>query len=611
MLGLLSGLGRGALDSKYEQKLWQRKRFEEWQKERMELSSEEKAYISNLPRYQRALELANEKLGIAENANALPTSPGDGLLRNDTANIFKDWFRSNKKVDARNEFSRYLEGELLPAIMQIEGLPMNEYSVKSFKQKFNINKLTAENWRKFFGETKEKLEARALDIQKKVRGLNETQLSELMQDPQIEKTVKEEATRKLDSQIEGLGSEAIDALIKLSGDPKIAKEPQEVKKNFLREMGLQIIGSVPAIMIGAEAGAPFGPAGIFLGGLIGGISGAYAGTAAERGLAGDKNPLYNAIPDTVEEAPLIAASHVIAPGLSKILKGVSGRFKPGRELLEHVVSRGFDTAVKDVPNIAVKDVGEFLGSALKSTTDPFEQKVIQGLKKEFSGKSGSYTAEKFADMLSGRRASAKQLAEKFGVSTKEVKDVVSKLEERFLPLRASVSKTSGLLSGAEEALKGGNVRKVAEIFGKLPEKIAIDSGVFTKDQVIKGFLLENSNVIRNKYIKPIDTTQLLELAEKVGLVKKVSSWAARETLAKIGLNGLADKKIAKLFAHYSFGSAKDSVTKDLMAALQGKIIEEQSGFIAEMLKRAGMSGTQIGMSSAKAGATGAMKWLNN
>ncbi|WP_264337308.1 VIT1/CCC1 transporter family protein [Wolbachia endosymbiont (group B) of Dolichovespula media] len=609
MLGLLSGLGRGALESKYEQKLLQRKRFEEWQKQQMELSNEEKAYISNLPRYQRALELANEKLGIAENANALPTSPGDGLLRNDTANIFKDWFRSNKKVDARNEFSRYLEGELLPAIMQIEGLPMNEYSVKSFKQKFNVNKLTAENWRKFFGETKEKLNARALDIQKKIRGLSEEQLSELMQDPQIEKTIKEEATRKLDSQIEGLDSETIDALIKLSGDPKIEKEPEEVKKNFLREMGLQIIASVPAIMIGAEVGASFGPLGIFLGGLAGGIYGAYAGTAAERGLAGDKNPLYNAIPETWENIPAIAVGHVIAPGLSKILKGVRGRFNPGREPLKEVVGRGFDTAVKDAENIGVKDVGKYLKSAAKETNNPFQRKIIEDLESKFSGEAGSYKAKEFAGILSGIRENSFKLAEKHGIPESQVKEVVSKLEERFLPLRANVSKTMGLLSGASSALEKGNVRKVAEIFGELPEKIAVDGGVFTKDQVVRGFLLENSNAIRNKYIKPIDTTQLMEIAEKVGLVKKVSSWAARETLAKIGLNGLADKKIAKLFAHYSFGSAKDSVTKDLMAALQGKIIEEQSGFIAEMLKKAGMSGTQVGMSSAKALTPGAMKWL--
>ncbi|WP_264338232.1 hypothetical protein [Wolbachia endosymbiont (group A) of Cheilosia soror] len=53
---------------------------------------------------------------------------------------------------------------------------MNEYSVKSFKEKFNVNKLSAKNWKKFFGETKEKLDARAGDIQKKIRGLNETQL---------------------------------------------------------------------------------------------------------------------------------------------------------------------------------------------------------------------------------------------------------------------------------------------------------------------------------------------------------------------------------------------------------------------------------------------------
>ncbi|WP_264338231.1 hypothetical protein [Wolbachia endosymbiont (group A) of Cheilosia soror] len=110
MLGLLSGLGRGALESKYEQKLLQRKRFEEWQKQYIEqqlkaqeLSNEEKAYISNLPRYQRALELANEKLSSAE--NALPDSRFSRLLH---GNSITDLFRGKDKVDARNEFSRYL-----------------------------------------------------------------------------------------------------------------------------------------------------------------------------------------------------------------------------------------------------------------------------------------------------------------------------------------------------------------------------------------------------------------------------------------------------------------------------------------------------------------------
>lgn len=607
MLGLLSGLGRGALDSKYEQKLHQRKLFEEWRKQQTELSTEEKAYISNVPRYQRALELANEKLNAAE--NALPDSRFSRMLTGDKINAITDLFRSKDKLNARNEFSRYLEGELLPAIMQIEGLPMTEYSVKSFKEKFNVNKLSAENWRKFFGETKEKLNARALDIQKKVRGLSEAQLSELMQDPQIEKTVKEEAVRKLDSQIEDLGSEAIDSLIKLSGNPKIMEEPKEVKKNFLREMGLQIIASVPAIMIGAEAGTPFGPAGMFIGGLIGGIGGAYAGTSAERGIAGDKNPLYNAIPDTVEDIPAIAVGHVVAPGLSKIVKGVRGRFNPGREPLKEVVGRGFDTAIKDVPNIEVKDVGKYLKSAAKETNNPFQRKIIEDLEGKFSGEAGSYKAKEFADILSGLRENAFKSAEKHGIPENQVKEVISKLEERFLPLRANVSKTMGLLSGANSALEKGNVRRVAEIFSELPEKIAVDSGVFTKDQVIRGFLLENSNVIRNKYIKPISSEQLMEIANQMSWFKKATSWAGRETLAKIGLNGFNDGKIAKLFAQYAFGSAKDPVTRDLMAALQGKIIEEQSGFIAEMLKRAGMSGTQVGMSSAKALTPGAMKWL--
>lgn len=606
MLGLLSGLGRGALDSKYEQKLWQRKRLEEWQKQQMELSSEEKAYISNLPRYQRALDLANEKLNAAE--NALPDSRFSRMFSGNKINAITDLFRDKDKLNARNEFARYLEGELLPAIMQIEGLPMNEYSVKSFKEKFNINKLSAKNWRKFFGETKEKLEARALDIQKKVRGLSEAQLSELMQDPQIEKTIKEEATRKLDSQIEDLSDDELSSLIKFSGYAEINEEPKEVKKNFLREMGLQIIGSVPAIMIGAEAGAPFGPAGMFIGGLIGGIGGAYAGTAAERGLAGDKNPLYNAIPDTVEDIPAIAVGHVVAPGLSKVLKGAGSLFKSGRESVRNIVSRGFDTAVKDVPNIGVKDVSSYLKSAAKQTNNPFQRKIIKDLGSKFSGEAGSYKSKEFAEILSGLRGSSYKLAEKHGIPENQVKEVISKLEEHFLPLRANVSKTMGLLSGASDALQGGNVRRVAEIFGELPEKIAVDSGVFTKEQVIRGFLLENANAIRNKHIAPIASEKLMEFVNKLGFFGHLPAEGIRLLLAKIGLNGFSDGKIAKLFAQYSFGSAKDSVSRELMAALQGRIIEEQSGFIAEMLKRAGMSGTQVG---AKAITPGAMKWLND
>lgn len=227
------------LEGKYEQRLLERKRFEEWQKQYMEqqlkaqeLSNEEKAYISNVPRYQRALELANEKLSAAEKSDALPSSSFGRLFYGDTMNPIMDLVRKESKVSTRNEFSRYLEGELLPAIMQIEGLPMNEYSVKAFKKKFDVNKLSAESWRKFFAETKEKLEARAGDIQKKVRGLNETQLSQLMQDPQIEKTVKEEAIRKLDSQIEGLSDDEMSSLIKFSGHAEINEEPKEVKKIF-------------------------------------------------------------------------------------------------------------------------------------------------------------------------------------------------------------------------------------------------------------------------------------------------------------------------------------------------------------------------------------------
>ncbi|WP_343288779.1 hypothetical protein [Wolbachia endosymbiont of Encarsia formosa] len=601
MLGLLSGLGRGALDSKYEQKLHHRKLFEEWQKERMELSTEEKAYISNLPRYQRALELANEKLNAAE--NALPDSRFSILL---SGNSIADLFRSKDKLNASNEFARYLEGELLPAIMQIEGLPMTEYSVKSFKEKFDINKLKAKDWRKFFGETKEKLTSRAGDIQKKVRGLNETQLNELMQDPQIEKTIKEESIRKLDSQIEGLSDDELSSLIKFSGYAEINEEPKEVKKNFLREMGLQIIASVPAIMIGAEAGVSFGPVGIFLGGLIGGIGGAYAGTSAERGIAGDKDWYSNAAVDTVEDIPAIDIGHAVAPGLGKILKGVSSRFKPGREPLREVVSRGFDTAVKDVENIGVKDVGKYLKSAAKENNNPFQRKIIEDLESKFYGEAGSYKAKEFADILSGLRENSYKLAEKHGIPENQVKEVISKLEERFLPLRANVSKTMGLLSWASSALEKGNVRKVAEIFSELPAKIAIDSGVFTKDQVIRGFLLENSNMIRNRYIEPVTSEKVMEFVNKIGGLTSLSAGALRLLLAEIGLNGFADKQIAKLFAKYSFGSAKDSVTLELMAALQGRIIEEQSGFIAEMLKRAGMSGTQVG---AKALTPGAMKWL--
>lgn len=83
MLGLLSGLGKGALEGKYEQRLLERKRFEEFQKQHMEqqlkaqeLLPDEKEYISNVPRYQRAIDLAYEKLGAAE--GALPDSRFSG-----------------------------------------------------------------------------------------------------------------------------------------------------------------------------------------------------------------------------------------------------------------------------------------------------------------------------------------------------------------------------------------------------------------------------------------------------------------------------------------------------------------------------------------------------
>lgn len=600
MLGLLSGLGKGMLDSKYEQKLWQRRRFEDWQKQYMEqqlktqeLLPDEKEFISNVPRYQRALDLAHEKLSAAE--NALPDSKFSRLLHGDKINSVMDIFRDKDKLNARNEFARYLEGELLPAIMQVEGLPMNEYSIKSFKEKFNVNKLSAKSWRKFFGETKEKLEARASDIQGKIRGLNETQLSRLMQDPQIEKTAREEATRKLDSQIEGSDEAEINALIKLSGNPKIIEEPVEVKKNFLREMGLQIIADIPAVMIGAVAGAPLGPIGMFLGGVLGGFGGAYAGTAAERGLAGDKNALSNAVTDTMEDAPLIFAAHGLGAGAAKAIKGVRSVFKQGREPVRNVVGRGFDTAIKDLQDIEVKNVGKYLKSAAKGTNNPFQRKIIKDLGSKFAGESGSYKPKEFADMLSGLRGSSYKMAEKHGIPENQVKDVISKLEEHFLPLRANVSKTMGLLSGASDALQGGNIRKVAEIFGELPGKIAIDNGVFTKDQVIRGFLLENSDKIRNRYIAPVASEKLMEFVDKIGGLVSLSSGGVRWALAKIGLNGFADKQIAKLFAQYSFGSAKDPVTKELMAALQGRIIEEQSGFILEMLKKASMSGGRVGV----------------
>lgn len=600
MLGLLSGLGKGALEGKYEQRLLERKRFEEWQKQYMEqqlkaqeLLPGEKEYIANVPRYQRAIDLAYEKLSAAE--GALPDSGFSRMLHGDRINSVMDLVRDKSKVDARNEFGRYLEGELLPAIMQIEGLPINKYSVEAFKEKFDVNKLSAKSWRKFFDETREKLDARAGDIQKKIRGLNETQLSQLMQDPQIEKTLKEEATKKLDSQIEGLSDDELSALIKFSGNAKINEEPKEIKKNFLREMGLQIIADVPAVAIGVALGAPLGPIGMFIGGSLGALVGAFAGTAAERGIAGDPNALSNAFTDTKEDAALIVAAHGLGNVVAKGGKAVTGLFKQGREQVRNVVSRGFDAAIKDVPNIKVNDVGEFLKSTTKKTSNPFQKIVAKDLAKKFSSKDGNYTSKEFADILSGLRESSRNLAKKYDVPENQIRDIVSKLEEHFLPLRANVSKTMGLLSGASSALEKGNVRKAAEIFSELPEKIAIDNGVFTKDQVIKSFLLENANVIRNKHIKPVDSAQLLEFANKTGWFGHLSTGAVRETLAKIGLNGFADGKIAKLFAQYSFGSAKDPVTRELLSALQGKIIEKQSVFILEMLKKAAMSGGKVAL----------------
>ncbi|MDE5059743.1 MULTISPECIES: QueT transporter family protein [Wolbachia] len=600
MLGLLSGLGKGALEGKYEQRLLERKRFEEFQKQHMEqqlkaqeLLPDEKEYISNVPRYQRAIDLAYEKLGAAE--GALPDSRFSRLLYGDKINSVMDLFRDESKVNARNEFGRYLEGELLPAIMQIEGLPINKYSVEAFKEKFDVNKLSAKSWRKFFDETREKLDARAGDIQKKIRGLNETQLGQLMQDPQIQATVKEEATRKLDSQIEGLSDDELDTLIKFSGNPEIINEPPEIKKNFFRELGLQMIADIPAVAIGATLGAPLGPIGMFIGGSLGGLVGAYAGTAAERGMAGDPNALSNAFTDTKEDAALILAAHGLGNVVAKGGKAVTGLFKQGREPVRNVVSRGFDTAIKDVPDIKVNDVGKFLKSATKETNNPFQRIVAKDLAKKFSSKDGNYTSKEFADILSGLRESSRNLAKKYDVPENQIRDVVSKLEEHFLPLRANVSKTMGLLSGASSALEKGNVRKVAEVFGELPEKIAIDNGVFTKDQVIRGFLLENADAIRNKFIAPVASEKLTEFANKTGWFGHLSGGAIKEVLAQIGLNGFADGKIAKLFAQYSFGSAKDPVTRELLSALQGKIIEEQSGFILEMLKKAAMSGGKVAL----------------
>ncbi|GFY08034.1 uncharacterized protein TNCV_1354511 [Trichonephila clavipes] len=560
-----------------------------------ELSNEEKAYISNVPRYQRALELANEKLSSAEKSDALPSSSFDRLFYGNTMNPIMDLVRKESKVSTRNEFSRYLEGELLPAIMQIEGLPMNEYSVKSFKEKFDINKLRAKDWRKFFAETKEKLNARAGDIQKKIRGLNEAQLIKLMQDPQIEKTVKEEAVRKLDSQIENFGEDEVNTLLKLSGNAEMMKESGEIKKNFLREMGMQIALGVPAMLLAGALASPYGAFAVFAAELLAGIGGSFAGTAIERGIAGDEHYIANAAVDTAEDSPLIAASHLIAPGLSKVVKGARGLFKQGREPVRNIVSRGFDAAIKDVPNIKVNDVGEFLKSTTKKTSNPFQRIVAKDLAKKFSSKGGNYTSKEFADILSGLRESSRNLAKKYDVPESQIRDIVSKLEEHFLPLRANVSKTMGLLSGASSALEKGNVRKVAEIFSELPEKIAIDNGVFTKDQVIRGFLLENANAIRNKFIAPVASEKLTEFANKTGWFGHLSGGAMKEVLAQIGLNGFADGKIAKLFAQYSFGSAKDPVTRELLSALQGKIIEERSGFILEMLKKAAMSGGKVAL----------------
>lgn len=575
------------------------RRLEELQTEQQlkanELLPEEKTYISKVPRYQRAIDLAHEKLSAAEKSDALPNSSFERLLYGNRINPIVDLFRDKDTVSARNEFSRYLEGELLPAIMQIEGLPMTEYSVKSFKEKFDVNKLSAKSWRKFFDETREKLESRAGDIHKKVGRLNEAQLGSLLQDPQMQATMKEEVTRKLDSQIEGLSEAQIDALIKLSGNSMVSEEPKEIKKNFLRELGLQIIADIPAVAIGAALGSPLGPIGMFIGGSLGSLVGAYLGTAAERTIAGDPHAFSNAFTDTEEDALLILAGHGLGSVVSKGGKAVKGLFTKGREPIRNVVSRGFDAAIKDVPNIKVNDVGEFLKNTAKHTVNPFQKIVTRDLAKKFSGKEGSYTAKEFSEILSGFRESSLKLAEKYGIPENQFRDIVSKIEERFLPLRANVSKTMGLLSGAKDALEKGNVRKVAEIFGELPGKIAIDNGIFAKDQVIRGFLLENANTIRNRYIAPVASEKLIEFANKTGWFGNLSGGAIREVLARIGLNGFTDGQIAKLFAQYSFSSSKNPVTRELLAALQGRIIEEQSGFIMEMLKKTAMSSVRVGL----------------
>ncbi|MDG7057340.1 MAG: hypothetical protein LKM43_04300, partial [Wolbachia endosymbiont of Penenirmus auritus] len=561
------------------------------------------AYISNIPRYQRALDLAYEKLNAAEKADALPDSQYSRLLYGNIVNPIVDLFRDEDTVSARNEFSRYLEGELLPAIMQIEGLPMTEYSVKSFKEKFDVNKLSAKSWRKFFDETRRKLESRAGDIQKKIRSLDEVQLGKLMQDPQIQATIKEEVTRKLDNQIEGLSDDELNALIKLSGSPEMSNEPPEVKKNLLRELALQLMFDVSIVPTLAKTGfAIAGPLGAFVFGGIGALISAFAGTVVERTIAGDPDPIPHSFTDTKQEAPLTLVGHTLGSVIARSGRAIKGLFKQGKEPVGNIVSRGFDAAIKDVPNIKASDVGEFLKSTAKQTSNTFQRKFIQDLGSKFSGESGSYTAKEFAEILAGHRTAAKKLAEKYGISPEEVRGVVSKIEERFLPLRADVSKTFGLLSGAKDALEKGNVRKVAEIFGELPEKIVIGDGVFTKGQVIRHFLLEHSNVIRNKYRKPTGSAEeVITFASQIGQFAKLPIHAIKEFLVKIGLNGITDPQIAKLFAKYSFGSSESEVIRQLQSALQGKIIEEQSGFIMEMLKKVAMSGSRVGL-------RGRVKW---
>ncbi|MGL9688580.1 MAG: hypothetical protein ACR5K6_02290 [Wolbachia sp.] len=137
--------------------------------------------------------------------------------------------------------------------------------------------------------------------------------------------MKEEVTRKLDSKIKGLSEAEVDALIKLSGNSMVSEESKEIKKNFLRELGLQLMFDIPAVGYGVSIGSIGGPIGMFLGGGIGALVGAFAGTAAERIIAGDPNLLPNAYTDIKKEALLTfltyAAGGAVAKG-GKVIKGL-------------------------------------------------------------------------------------------------------------------------------------------------------------------------------------------------------------------------------------------------------------------------------------------------